>query len=67
MSLMIVTVVGTPNFLIGLASIYLVKLSTTTNRCVMSPQAVLNGPNMSRPHMVKGQVMGIVLRVAAGW
>jgi hypothetical protein len=42
------------SFLIGLASIYLVNLSTATNRCVKPPGAVLNGPTMSRPHTTNG-------------
>jgi hypothetical protein len=54
------------SFLIGLASIHLVNLSTTTNRCVKPPGAVLNGPTMSRPQTANGQVSGMVLRAAAG-
>ena len=66
MSLMNVTAVAPSSFLIGLASIHLVNLSTATRRCVMPPRAVLKGPTMSRPQTAKGQVMGIVLRAAEG-
>jgi hypothetical protein len=41
------------SFLIGLASIHLVHLSTYTRRCVKPPGAVLNGPTMSRPQTTK--------------
>jgi hypothetical protein len=54
------------SFLIGLASIHLVNLSTATNICVKPPGAVLNGPTMSRPQTANGQVSGMVLRAAAG-
>jgi hypothetical protein len=54
------------SFLIGLASIHLVNLSTATSRCVKPPGAVLNGHTMSRPQTANGQVSGMVLRAAAG-
>ena len=44
MSVMNVTAVGPFSFLIGLASIHFVNLSTATSRCVMPPRAVLKGP-----------------------
>jgi hypothetical protein len=53
------------SFLIGLASIHLVNLSTATNRCVKPLGAVLNGPTMSRPQTANGQVSRMVLRAAA--
>src|SRR3954468_22801784 len=65
-SAMNLTAVGPSSFLIGLASIHLVNLSTATNRCVMPPLAVLNGPTMSRPHTTNGHVIGMVLSVDVG-
>ena len=52
--------------LTGLASIYLVNLSTMTNRyfCLWVPP--LSGPTMSSPQTTNGQVMGIVLRAVGG-
>jgi hypothetical protein len=44
----------------GFASTHLVNLSTTTSRLVRPPGALLKGHRRSRPHTVKGQVMGIV-------
>src|SRR3954462_11260605 len=63
MSTMNLTAVGPSSFLIGLASIHLVNLSTATSRCVMPPLAVLNGPTISSPHTANGHVIGIVLSV----
>jgi hypothetical protein len=54
------------SFLIGLASIHLVNLSTATSRCVKPSGAVLNGPTMPTPQTANGQVSGMVLRAAAG-
>src|SRR4051812_4349809 len=65
-STMNLTAVGPSSFLIGLASIHLVNLSTVTNKCVMPPLAVLNGPTMSSPHIANGHVIGIVLSAEAG-
>src|SRR3954464_10504620 len=66
MSAMNVMAVGPFSFLIGFASIHLVNLSTATSRCVMPPRTVLNGPTMSRPQTVKGQMRGMVLGAEAG-
>src|SRR3954465_8359029 len=66
MSAMNLTAVGPSSFLIGLASIHLVNLSTATNRCVMPPLAVLNGPTISSPQTANGHVIGIVLSADAG-
>src|SRR3954467_5024862 len=66
MSTMNLTVVGPSSFLIGLASIHLVNLSTTTNRCVMPPLAVLNGLTISSPHTTNGHVIRMVLSAEAG-
>jgi hypothetical protein len=41
-------------------SIDLVNVLTTTSRWVKPPGNFLKGPRRSRPHTVKGQVMGIV-------
>src|SRR3954462_11457339 len=60
------TAVGPSSFLIGLASMHLVNLSTATNKCVMPPLDVLNGPTMSNPQTAKGQVIRIVLTAEAG-
>src|SRR3954462_10044142 len=65
-STMNLTTVGASSLLIGLASIHLVNLSTATNKCVMPPPAVLNGPTMSSPHTANGQVIGMVLSADAG-
>src|ERR1041384_4004768 len=65
-STMNLTVVGPSSFLIGLALIHLVNLSTATSKCVMPPLAVLNGPTMSSPHTANGHVIGIVLSADAG-
>src|SRR3954469_1387392 len=61
------TAVGPSSFLIGLASIHLVNLSTATRRCVMPPLAVLNGPTMSSTHTANGHVIGTVLSADVGW
>lgn len=45
----------------GLASIHLVNLSTMMRRSVKSPDMVLWGATMSKPHTTKGHVMGTVL------
>src|SRR3954467_9321878 len=65
-STMNLTAVSPSSFLIGLASIHLVNLSTATNRCVMPPLVDLNGPTMSSPHTANGHVIGIVLSAEAG-
>jgi hypothetical protein len=44
----------------GFALTHLVNLSTVMSRWVKPPGAFLKGPRRSRPHTVKGQVMGIV-------
>jgi hypothetical protein len=44
----------------GFASTHLVNLSTATSRWVKPQGTFLKGLRRSRPHMVKGQVMGIV-------
>src|SRR3954465_11852309 len=59
-------VVGPSSFLIGLASIHLVNLSTATRRCVMPPLAALNGPTMSSPQTANGHMIGMVLSADAG-
>src|SRR3954470_9448490 len=65
-SIMNLTVVGPSSFLIGLASIHLVNLSTATNKSVMPPLAVFNGPTMSNPHTANGHVIGMVLSADVG-
>src|SRR3954470_21677076 len=65
-STMNLTAVGPSSFLIGLASIHLVNVSTATKRCVMPPLAVLNGPTMSSPHAANGHMIGMVLSADAG-
>src|ERR1043165_2273753 len=65
-STMNLTTVGPSSFLIGLASIHLVNLSTATSKCAMPPLAVLNGPTMSSPDTANGHVIGIVLSDDAG-
>src|SRR3954462_6629253 len=54
------------SFLMGLASIHLVNLSTATRRCVNPHGAVCNGPTMSSPHTANGQVIGIVRNSSEG-
>src|SRR3954462_9812323 len=66
MSAMNLAAVGPSSFLIGLASIHLVNLSTATSKCVMPPLAVLNDPTMSRPQTANGHVIGMVLSAEAG-
>ena len=66
MSVMNVTAVDPFSFLIGFASIHLVKLSMATSSCVMPPCAVLNGPTISSSQVAKGQVRGMVLSAEAG-
>ncbi len=66
-SLMNRTAIGPSNFLIGLASIHLVNLSTATSRCAMPPRAVLKGPTMSSPQTTKGQAIGMVRSADVGW
>jgi hypothetical protein len=44
----------------GFASTHLVNLSTAMSRWVKPPGAFLKGPKRTRPHTVKGQVMGTV-------
>jgi hypothetical protein len=44
----------------GFASTHLVNLSTAMSRWVKPQGTFLKGLRRSRPHMVKGQVMGIV-------
>src|SRR3954462_13680584 len=65
-STMNLTVVGPSSFLIGLASIHLLNLSTATNRCVMPPLVILNSPTISNPHTANGHVIGLVLSAEAG-
>src|SRR3954468_4830706 len=65
-STMNLTAVGPSSFLIGLASIHLVNLSTSTSRCVMPPLAVLNGPTISSPQTANGHVIRMVLSTNAG-
>src|SRR3954469_15770438 len=54
------------SFLMGLASIHLVNLSTATSRCVNPHGVVCNGPTMSSPQTANGQVIGIVCNSSAG-
>src|SRR4051812_5527267 len=58
--------VAPSSFLMGLASIYLVNLSTATSRCVNPHGTVYNGPTMSSPQTANGQVIGIVRNSVAG-
>src|SRR3954454_14854074 len=53
-------------FLIGLASIHLVNLSTATSRYLCPDLAVLNLPIMSSPQTANGQVIGIVFNAEPG-
>ena len=50
-------------FLIGLASIHLVNLSTATRMCVKPPGAVGSGPIMSRLQQVNGHDGGMVIKL----
>src|SRR3954467_6449307 len=52
--------VAPSSFLMGLASIHLVNLSTATSRCVNPQGVVCNSPTMSSPQTANGQVIGIV-------
>src|SRR3954470_19654064 len=58
--------VAPSSFLMGLASIHLVNLSTATSRCVNPHGAVCNGPTMSSPQTTNDQVIGIVRNSLAG-
>src|SRR3954471_14624775 len=58
--------VAPSSFLMGLASIHLVNLSTAISRCVDPQGAVCNGPTMSSPQTANGQVIGIVHNSSAG-
>ena len=53
-------------FLIGLASIHLVNLSTMTNKYFFLWVPPLRGPTISSPQTAKGHVMGIVWRAVGG-
>jgi hypothetical protein len=44
----------------GYTLIHFVNLSTTMNMCVNPPFAFLKGPTKFRPHIEKGQVIGMV-------
>ena len=46
----------------GRTSIHLENLSIATKRWVKPPGVFCRGPTRSRPHTVKGQVMGIVYK-----
>src|SRR3954464_120185 len=60
--LMKLTAVRAVELVIGTASIHLVNLSTTTNRCVRPPfEDFLSGRTMSSPQVANGQDNGIVL------
>ena len=50
----------------GLASIHLVKQSIVTSRYLTAHGAFGNGPNMSIPHMEKGQEEFILWRFSGG-
>src|SRR3954469_10302092 len=52
--------VAPSSFLMGLASIHLVNLSTATSRCVNPQGAICNGPTMSSPQTANDQLIGIV-------
>jgi hypothetical protein len=45
---------------VGFASIHLVNLSIATKTCVNPPFTFLNGFTKFRPHIEKGQVIGMV-------
>src|SRR4051812_10984291 len=51
--------VAPSSFVMGLASIHLVNLSTATSRCVNPQGAVYIGPTMSSPQTANGQVIGM--------
>ena len=53
-------------FLIGLASIHLVNLSTATSTCVNPLLPVLSGPTISNPQTAKGHTSGMVFMAEAG-
>ena len=65
-SLMKLMAVLDSRFLMGLASIHLVNLSTATSRWVNPLLPVLKGPTMSKPQTAKGQTSGMVFRADAG-
>jgi hypothetical protein len=50
----------------GLALINLANLSTVTSRWVKPSDALLKGPKISRHHMAKGHMMGMVWSSWAG-
>src|SRR3954468_16763365 len=58
--------VAPSRFLMGLASIHLVNLSTATRRCVNPHGDVCNGPTMSSPQTANGQVIGIFHNSSVG-
>src|SRR3954464_11321393 len=58
--------VAPSSFLMGLAYIHLVNLSTATSRCVNPQGAVYNGPTMSNPQTANGQVIRIARSSSAG-
>src|SRR4051812_8606306 len=67
MDLMKLTAVRAVELVIGTASIHLVKLSTSTRRCVRPPfEDFLSGPTMSSPQVANGQDSGMVLSSNAG-
>src|SRR3954462_4161078 len=49
--------VALSSFLMGLASIHLVNLSTATSRCVNPHGAVCNGPTMSAPRLQTAKLL----------
>src|SRR3954463_10426307 len=49
--------VAPSSFLMGLASIHLVNLSTATSRCVNPHGAVCNGPTMSSPRLQTAKLL----------
>ena len=51
------------NFLIGLASIHLVNLSTATNTCVKPPGTVGSGPIMSRLQQANDHDGGMIIKL----
>ena len=65
-SLIKLTAVPASRFLMGLASIYLVNLSTATSTWVKPLLPVLKGPTISNPHTAKGQMSGMVFKDDAG-
>src|ERR1041385_6754832 len=65
--LMKLTAVRAVELVIGTASIHLVNLSTTTNRCVLPHfDDFLSVPTMSSPHVANGHDSGMVLSSDAG-